>query len=116
MAKAIVSETDIVELVSHDKAVASRWLRGTVKKDQFQFSDDQSRTIDPSELQRIWFLDRDGSVRVAVQGGGHQTKKLSSSKVVIALDAGEQCPTPSNPCEISSKNVQDIVFRWKGQQ
>lgn len=115
MAKAIVSQTDIVELVPHDKGVPPKWLRGTVKKDQFQLVDDQGQTIDPQEIQRMWFSDRDGNVRVAVQGSGHKPSKLALSKIVITLDPGEQCPTGSNPCEIDSKVVQDIVFRWKGQ-
>jgi hypothetical protein len=68
MAKAIVSETDIVELNSQTKGVAPQWIRGTVKKDQFHLSDEKGQKIDPSEIQRIWFSDRDGNVRVAVQG------------------------------------------------
>jgi subtilisin family serine protease len=116
MAKATVSQTDIIELVPRSKGVVPEWLRGTVKRDQFQFNDDHGQAIDPSQLERIWLSDRNGNVRVAVQGGGHKPSRLQLGKIVIALDAGEHCPTASNPCEVDSKEVQDIVFRWRGQQ
>lgn len=116
MAKATVSQTDIIELVPKGKGVVPQWLRGTVRRDQFQLTDDHGQTIDQSQLERIWFSDRNGNVRVAVQGGGHYPSKLQLGKIVVALDAGEQCPTSSNPCEVDSKDVQDIVFRWRGQQ
>ena len=114
MAKAIVSQTDIVELVPHDKGVPPKWLRGTVKKEQFQLVDDQGQTIDPQEIQRMWFSDRDGNVRVAVQGSGHKPSKLALSKIVITLDPGEQCPTGSNPCEVDSKEVRVSFSDGKG--
>ena len=79
MAKAIASETDIIELVSHSKGVVPIWLRGTVRKNQFKLSDEQGHAIAQSQLQRIWFSDRNGNVRVAVQGGGHQS--VGSSRV-----------------------------------
>jgi hypothetical protein len=116
MAKATVSQTDIVALVPRSKGVASEWLRGTVQKDQFQLNDEHGQTIDPAQLERIWFSDRNGNVRVAVQDGERDLSKLQVSKIVITLDAGEHCPTASNPCEVDPKDVQDIIFRWRGQQ
>jgi hypothetical protein len=112
MAKAIVSRTDILELISHDKLVSTKWLRGTLSRAQFQLKDDQGQVIDPLMIERIWFSDRTGGVRVAVQGAGHKVAEFSSAKVVIALDPGESCPTATNPCEVAASEVQDIVFRW----
>jgi len=54
MAKAIVSKTDIVELAA-DKLTQGKWLRGTVKRDQFQLKDGDGSVIDSSAIQRIWF-------------------------------------------------------------
>jgi subtilase family protein len=114
MAKAIVSKTDIVELTAV-KLTQGKWLRGTIKRDQFQLKDGDGNVIDSSAIQRIWFLDGDGNVRVAVQGAGHKTAKLDANKIVIALDSGETCPTSTDPCELPAGEIRDVVFRWSPQ-
>lgn len=121
MAKAITSKSDIIELNLPDDTNGAdgpkslRWLHGSVKTSLLQLKDDSGTTVDPSKLHRIWFLDQNGRVQVAIRGGGHKKAKLSSTKVVIELEDGEQCPgAVTTPCAVDPKQIRDVVFRWQG--
>lgn len=109
MAKAVVSTTDVVELTTGE------WQRGIVKRDELELTDMSGNKLNPSTLERIWFSDHNGNVRVAIRGGGHKDAKLSSTKIHVSLRPQDSCLTGgANPCEIETNKVHDIVFRWQG--
>jgi hypothetical protein len=54
MAKAIVYKTDIVELI-RDKLIPPKWLRGTVKRDQFQLKDGTGVRSIPRQFSECGF-------------------------------------------------------------
>jgi hypothetical protein len=112
MAKAIVATTDIVELSSQNTQDPPRWLRGLVERGSIQLKTVAGKVVDPATIQRIFFPDHSGTVRIAIQGGGHRSATLLSSNILVTLDAGETCPRNSDPCQLRTNELQDIVFRW----
>lgn len=109
MAKAVISETDVVELTTGE------WQRGIVKRDEIELTDAAGSKIDPSTVVRIWFTDHAGNVRVAIKGGGHKDAKLSSTKLHVNLRTNDKCLTgATNPCEIDTNKAHDVIFRWQG--
>jgi subtilisin family serine protease len=115
MAKAIIFNSDAIELnsVTTTNPPTHKWLYGSIVADKLQIKDESGNILDPARLHRIWFLDANGKVKVAVRGGTHMNASLSTPKVVIKLEDGEQCPGGTiQPCEVELKDIRDVVFRW----
>jgi hypothetical protein len=112
MAKAVITTSDLVELYTSSAQGTPTWLRGTVDSTLLQVEDLKGKPVDSSVIQRIWFKDRRGNVRVALRGAGHISAKLKSSKITLVLRNGDICPLTHVPCEIDAQDVHDIVFKW----
>jgi subtilisin family serine protease len=116
MAKAITYNADIIELnsLADTNPPSHKWLYGSLGANKLQIKDDGGNALDPTKLHRIWILDGNGNVRVAVRGGGHVNAKMSTTKIAIQLDDGQECPGgATQPCEVELKDIRDVVFRWQ---
>jgi hypothetical protein len=107
MAKAIIFNTDVIELktLSATTPANHKWLYGSIAAGKIELKDEKGNPLDSTKLHRIWLLDSNGKVRVAVRGGTHLNAILSAPKVVIKLENGDQCPGGAiEPCEVELKD------------
>jgi len=113
MAKAVVSGTDLVELVAKDPAVQPVWLRGNIDRTQLRVTDSRGVPIEANDIERMLIMDANGAVRVALRAAGHHSAQLLSKKIVIKLQDGYLCPhSGSGACNLDLLEIRDIVFGW----
>jgi hypothetical protein len=113
MAKAVVTGTDLVELVAKNSESQPIWLRGDVDRMRLEVTDAAGDAIDTTGLERMLLINTSGSVRVAMKAAGHLSGHLKSKSIFLKLRAGEICPNAmTGPCELHAVEVRDVVFGW----